>query len=85
MGTDWRTRRSYDLQGRLTRQVLSAASGLEAHEREYVYDANSNIVELGVDGLTRRYDYDALDRLVRDGGVNPAVRFSYDLNGKQIA
>ena len=83
-GNGLEDRRSYDLQSRLTRQVLSTASGLEVHEREYVYDANSNITELSVDGLTRRYDYDALDRLVRDGGVNPAVRFSYDLNGNRL-
>ena len=84
-GNGLEDRRSYDLQGRLTRQVLGATSGLEVHKREYVYDANSNIVELSVDGLTRRYDYDALDRLVRDGGVNPAVRFSYDLNGNRLS
>ena len=83
-GNGLEDRRSYDLQGRLARQVLSATSGLEVHKREYVYDANGNIVELSVDGLTRRYDYDALDRLVRDGGVNPAVRFSYDLNGNRL-
>ena len=83
-GNELEDRRSYDLQGRLTRQVLSATSGLEVHKREYVYDANGNIVELSVDGLTRRYDYDALDRLVKDGGVNPAVRFSYDLNDNRL-
>ena len=83
-GNGLEDRRSYDMQSRLTRQVLSTASGLEVHKREYVYDANSNIVELSVDGLTRRYDYDALDRLVKDGGVNPAVRFSYDPNGNRL-
>ena len=68
--------RSYDLQGRLTRQLLSNAGGGIVDERTYAYDKNSNILNKTTTPQRSDYGYDALDRLIADNIDNrrPGLR-----------
>ena len=77
--------RSYDLQGRLTHQVLKTAADSTLDERTYAYDKNSNILSIETGFEDNAYAYDALDRLTRDAiDANPANDYTYDLNDNRL-
>ena len=74
-GSGMQERREYDLQGRLTMQTIDGVLG-----REYVYDANGNILNKG----SYKYLYDELDRLTSEKVSGKADTFSYDGNGNRL-
>jgi len=71
-------RREYDLQGRLTHQVLHDAAGLIVDERHYTYDPAGNITaRTGTPG-DQYYNYDALDRLTGQDIQTDGKNWQYD-------
>ena len=77
--------RTYDLQGRLTHQVLKDALDVVIDERTYAHDKNSNILSIDTNVEDKAYGYDALDRLTSDTlDADPSIDFSYDLNDNRL-
>ena len=73
--------RQYDLQGRLVLQSLGSIDN-----RNYSYDANSNMLSRTTTPQSSVYQYDALDRLTSDQiDTDSALAFSYDLNHNRLA
>lgn len=59
---------------------------LAAHERNFTYDLNGNLVEQSVGKKSRfSYRYDALDRLVEVKGSKFSVRYGYDADNHRIS
>lgn len=78
--------RQYDLQGRLTHQLLKNAVNTVIDERTYSYDKNSNILGIDTNTEDNLYAYDKLDRVIQDAinGDMP-IRFIYDLNDNRLS
>jgi RHS repeat-associated protein len=75
--------RQYDLQGRLTNQMLQGTVTLD--QRSYTYDKNSNITNINATDQTSAYGYDPLDRVTSDQiDVDPAIDFTYDQNDNRL-
>jgi RHS repeat-associated protein len=74
--------RNYDLQGRLTHQVLRDATGtLTLDERSYSYDKNSNLLNIDTNTEDHAYAYDPQDRVTSETlDANTPVNYTYDLN-----
>jgi RHS repeat-associated protein len=78
--------RNYDLQGRLTDQLLRTASNTMVDQRIYSYDKNSNILGIDTNVEDNAYTYDALDRLFSDTiDTNIPFDFTYDLNDNRLS
>lgn len=75
--------KQYDTQGRLV--THSAGS---VYQRDYLYDANGNIVSANnaINSIDRSYSYDVLDRLsTENDGILSLVRdYQYDANGNRV-
>ena len=72
--------RSYDMQGRLTAQLL-ADGPTDIDERVYSYDRNSNMLSRTTTPQNSQYQYDKLDRITHDQiDGNTAFQLDYDLN-----
>ncbi|MEX2497983.1 MAG: RHS repeat-associated core domain-containing protein [Wenzhouxiangellaceae bacterium] len=70
--------REYDLQGRLTHQILADGAGLIVDERNYTYDPAGNITaRTGTPG-DQHYNYDALDRLTGQDIQTDGKTWQYD-------
>ncbi len=77
--------RSYDLQGRLTNQLLRDALNTLIDDRTYTYDKNSNVLNIATNVEDNAYLYDKLDRLTSDTiDNNTPFDFSYDLNDNRL-
>ena len=78
--------RNYDLQGRLTDQLLRTASSTLVDQRLYSYDKNSNITNIDTNTEDNAYSYDKLDRLTSDTiDSDTPYDYSYDLNDNRIS
>ena len=81
--------RSYDLQGRLTHQLLQTPSNQIVDDRSYSYDANSNVTAMDTNYEDNVYQYDKRDRLITDSydeAISSVMNsvFSYDLNDNRL-
>lgn len=77
--------RSYDLQGRLTNQLLRDALNTLIDDRTYTYDKNSNVLNIATNVEDNAYLYDKLDRLTSDTiDNNTPFDFTYDLNDNRL-
>lgn len=78
--------RSYDLQGRLTNQLLKDALNNLIDDRSYSHDKNSNVININTNYENNAYLYDKLDRITSDTSLNnpnvaeQPIEFTYDLN-----
>lgn len=72
------TRYSYDELNRLTRALTKNAAGETIRDEQYVYDGNSNRLEMIVDGDKTVYIYNAANQLINIDGL---VAYAYDANG----
>ncbi|MCZ6804625.1 MAG: putative Ig domain-containing protein [Proteobacteria bacterium] len=77
--------RNYDLQGRLSDQLLRTASSTLIDQRLYSYDKNSNILGINTNVENNAYTYDALDRIASDTiDTDVPIEFTYDLNDNRL-
>ncbi len=78
--------RQYDLQGRLSHQVLKTPTDQVVDERNYGFDLNGNILDRVTTPQTSRYAYDALDRIIGDtiDSAQP-IDYQYDLNDNRLS
>jgi len=79
--------REYDLQGRLTHQVLVDDAGFIVDERNYSYDPAGNIIaRTGTPG-DQHYNYDALDRLIGQDiqADGKTWQYDYDPNHNRLS
>ena len=77
--------RQYDLQGRLTQQLLTDGLSQIIDDRSYTYDKNSNILNIDTNVEDNAYQYDALDRLVDDAiDAGTPNTYAYDLNDNRL-
>ncbi len=80
--------KNYDQQGRLTDHQVSNTGNTDEYSRQYIYDANGNILrEQSLDNLyDTDYQYDALDRLTEElDSIKTLTRgFDYDANGNRL-
>ena len=77
--------RNYDLQGRLTDQLLQTASNLLIDQRLYSYDKNGNILNIDTNNEDNNYGYDKLDRIIGDTiNTDQPYNFSYDQNNNRL-
>ena len=78
-------RRTYDLQGRLTHQILQTPANVIIDERTYTHDKNSNLLAIDTNYENNTYTYDPLDRLTTDTiNLEPPVDYTYDLNDNRL-
>lgn len=77
--------RAYDQQVRLTQITLGNTSNASSlGNRDYRYDASSNIVSINSPFHTGSYGYDQNDRLTEEVLNTAQNNFSYDFNGNRL-
>ena len=77
--------RTYDLQGRLTHQLLQTPTDVIVDERTYTHDKNSNLLTIDTNYENNAYTYDPLDRLTTDTiNLDPPIDYTYDLNDNRL-
>ncbi|MCI8541609.1 MAG: LysM peptidoglycan-binding domain-containing protein [Erysipelotrichaceae bacterium] len=84
---EWNTTKTYDDLGRVTSQLTKKQQESYYHA-QYRYDANDNLIEETINGLTNTYEYNAYDELIesvkyKDNIANKTT-YHYDLDGNQI-
>lgn len=78
--------RNYDLQGRLSNQLLQTVSNQMIDQRIYSYDKNGNITNIDTNNEDNNYGYDKLDRVIGDTiNTDQPYNFSYDQNNNRIS
>lgn len=78
-------RRQYDLQGRLSNQLLKDALDTLIDDRTYTYDKNSNVLNIETNYEDNAYTYDKLDRLFSDTIDNDTpIEYGYDQNDNRL-
>ena len=77
--------RVYDQQARLTQITLGNASNPSSlGNRDYRYDASSNIISITSPFHNGLYDYDQNDRLTEEVVNATQTNFAYDFNGNRL-
>jgi YD repeat-containing protein len=79
---DWVREYSYDPRDRVRHVTKKdAGTGAVLEEEDYVHDANANVIEQTVEGVTTSYTYDR-NRLVSASAGGSTASYSYDTYGR---